>query len=126
MQLHLPAWHPPRSRGSFGCRPCRMLRVRILAGDISSLPRSWQRKWIVQRIIATPPWADFVKIKAVYDEAARLTFETGIYHDVDHEIPLNHPLVCGLHVHNNLRPFPAKANNAKSNRYCPEQMELFE
>lgn len=58
-----------RSKGSFGSRPCRAARKRILAGQAHTLPRSWQRKWIIQRILATPPWADFVAIRKVYDLA---------------------------------------------------------
>ena len=91
-----------------------------------SLPPSFAASnWIVARILATVPWADFDEIRKVYKEAARLTLETGIEHHVDHEIPLNHPRVCGLHVHFNLRPIPAKPNMSKSNYWCPEQLDMF-
>lgn len=60
------------------------------------------------KVQATPIWADKEKIKQVY-----LSCPTG-YH-VDHIIPLNNPLVCGLHVHNNLQCIPAKDNLEKSN-----------
>lgn len=80
---------------------------------------------MMQRILATPPWADFQAIRQVYLDAERLSYETGIPHDVDHIIPLSHPRVCGLHVAENLRPYPARANNAKSNNWCPEQLTLF-
>lgn len=112
--------------GSFGARACRALRVRLLTQGRDSLPPSFAASnWIVARILATPLWADFDEIRKVYREAERLTLETGIKHHVDHEIPLNHPRVCGLHVHLNLRPIPAGPNMAKGNAWCPEQLELF-
>lgn len=66
---------------------------------------------------ATPQWADMAKILAVYEEAARLTRETGIPHHVDHIIPLNGKatrrgpkLVCGFHCHTNLRAISGTEN----------------
>lgn len=115
------------SKGSFGAQRHAWARRRILAGELHRLPASWRISgWVVARLLATPPWADFTEIRKVYDEAARLTWLTGIDHEVDHEVPLNHPRVCGLHVHNNLRVMAKKPNNAKSNKWCPEQMELFD
>lgn len=125
MQLEFTDWWPKKA-GSFGARACRALRRRILAGQLDTLPKSWQRPWIIQRIIATPPWADMADIRAIYRRAECLSYETGVAHDVDHIIPLTHPRVCGLHVSWNLRPLPAGVNNAKSNRWCPEQLSLFE
>lgn len=69
------------------------------------------------KLQATPPWVDMEAIKAVYAEAERLTRETGTPHEVDHIIPLQHPMVCGLHVHTNLRAIPASENRAKGNRW---------
>jgi hypothetical protein len=113
--------------GSFGARPCRALRVRLFTHGRSSLPPSFaSSNWIVARIRATVPWADFNEIRAIYREADRLTGLTGVKHQVDHVIPLNHPRVCGLHVHFNLRAIPAGPNMSKNNHWCPEQLELFD
>jgi hypothetical protein len=60
-----------------------------------------------------PPWADKVKISAIYAQASLLGLE------VDHIIPLNGALVSGLHVHNNLQLLTPEANRAKSNYYVP-------
>lgn len=70
-----------------------------------------------RRRSAFVPWADPVAIKALYAEAARLTAETGIAHEVDHVVPLQHPLVCGLHVEGNLQILPAEVNRAKGNQW---------
>jgi hypothetical protein len=64
-----------------------------------------------------PAWADLAKIKRFYDEAKRLTRETGIPHHVDHIIPLRGKYVSGLHVETNLQILDAKRNLAKGNSY---------
>jgi hypothetical protein len=67
---------------------------------------------------AMPPWADPEAIKAIYAEAARLTAETGVRHEVDHVIPLQHDRVCGLHVETNLQVLTRSANARKGNGYA--------
>lgn len=64
-----------------------------------------------------PPWVDRAAFLPIYEEAARLTRETGIPHEVDHIVPIQHPLVCGLHVPANLRVIPRSANRAKRNTF---------
>lgn len=113
--------------GSFGARACRTLRVRLLTLGRDSLPPSIAKSnWIVARIRATPPWACMCEIRKVYQLAADLTASTGIAHNVDHIVPLNHPRVCGLHVHWNLRVVPAAVNMSRGNYWCPEQIEMFD
>lgn len=58
---------------------------------------------------ATPNWVDMEEIKKIYQNCP-----PG-YH-VDHIMPLNHPLLCGLHVPWNLQYLPAKENLRKSNK----------
>lgn len=44
-------------------------------------------------------------------------------HHVDHIIPRNHELVCGLHVPCNLQYLPAEENMKKSNRFIISDIE---
>lgn len=96
------------------------LRSRILLKGMEGLPPSMRRNWWKLRILATPPWVDMADIQRVYDLAHERKST------VDHQIPLNHPYVCGLHVPWNLRVVPAKSNFSKGNSWHPDQMSLFE
>lgn len=76
-----------------------------------------KRKHIEAR--ATPPWANFRKIYAIYNEAADRR-DAGEDVQVDHIIPLVHPLVCGLHYELNLEIISARENSYKSNYFAGE------
>lgn len=65
---------------------------------------------------ATPPWADLKEIEKFYIEAARLTRETGIPHEVDHYYPLRAKNSCGLHIPLNLRVTTRAINRSKQNK----------
>lgn len=69
---------------------------------------------------AIPSWANGEAIRSVYEEAQRLTLETGVLHHVDHIVPLVSELVCGLHWERNLQALPARDNVSKSNRFWPD------
>jgi hypothetical protein len=71
-------------------------------------------------IDANMPWTNHAKIKEMAFERDRLTEETGIKHHLDHIIPLNHELVMGLHVENNLQILTESENCSKSNKFNPE------
>lgn len=66
---------------------------------------------------ATPLWADLEVIKDFYKEASNLSKHTGTKWHVDHQIPLKHPLVCGLHNEFNLRVITCDENQSKGNRF---------
>lgn len=83
--------------------------------DKDDARRLWDRAAVKK--YATPIWANADLINKIYEEAKHLTNTTGIKHEVDHIIPVRHPLVCGLHVETNLRVIPAVENLQKSNHY---------
>lgn len=104
-----PLFAPPRKRRAPKPRMQSTYRDRVVRSRI-------------------PRWADKLAILAVYLEADRATSRTGVQHSVDHCVPLNHPLVCGLHVAENLCVIPLAENIRKSNNHWPqmwgEQVEL--
>lgn len=73
---------------------------------------------------ATPMWAktefEGFAILEMYDKARRLSKITGNPFHVDHIVPINSKLVCGLHCIDNLRVITAKENLSKSNHYWPD------
>ena len=66
---------------------------------------------------ATPKWANLTKIKEFYETADSLSMITGEWYEVDHIIPLQSNIVCGLHTESNLQILTQKENRIKSNKY---------
>lgn len=80
---------------------------------------SWHRRR-AQMLRAYPAWANDELIAEAYALAQLRTRMTGIPWQVDHIVPLNNDLVCGLHWEGNLQVIPAVANLAKSNDWWPD------
>lgn len=64
-----------------------------------------------------PTWVSQEECRRVYLDARSRGLE------VDHIVPLIHPLVCGLHVEFNLQPLTKAENNAKGNKHWPDMPE---
>ena len=56
-------------------------------------------------------------LQVFYEEARKLTEETGIVHNVDHIIPIKNDLVCGLNVPWNLQILTEFENKSKKNKF---------
>ena len=69
------------------------------------------------KLNATPAWANQGYIRIFYEGAKIEEGRTGQKVHVDHIVPLNHKLVCGLHCEDNLQLLFAKENQLKSNTF---------
>lgn len=67
--------------------------------------------------LATPSWANFDAMNSIYELAATVSELTGIPHQVDHIVPIIHPLVCGLHCEANLQVLTEVENKRKHNKF---------
>lgn len=68
---------------------------------------------------AVPKWVDNIelsRIKKLYKKARELTKLTGNRHEVDHIVPINSKIVCGLHTLHNLRVCTKEENLRKGNK----------
>jgi hypothetical protein len=84
--------------------------------------RSKYKAYMARKCGAMPIWADGFLIQQFYDVCTdhnRLR-TGGMTWAVDHIVPLNSKLVCGLHVHDNLRVIPHLSNISKGNRFWPD------
>ena len=69
------------------------------------------------KLKATPAWANDGYIRLFYQYAELETTRTQQKVVVDHIIPLQHPLVCGLHVEHNLQLLFEVDNFSKNNTF---------
>lgn len=76
-------------------------------------------KYRASKYSATPPWLTIDDLKQIEIEYSLAQWTSSVmnsvYH-VDHIIPLQGKLVCGLHVPWNLQVIPAVTNISKGNR----------
>jgi hypothetical protein len=71
---------------------------------------------------AMPAWTNPEHIAHFYRWAKEASDALGIPFEVDHLVPLRHPLVCGLHVPENLTVRTRASNRSKGNRFDPMEV----
>lgn len=97
----------------------------IMAGKepdwITKHPRAG---YVRQAYLSVPPWIDRAEMRWIDWCRRAWSAATGIEQTLDHIIPLNNKLVCGLTVPNNFRLVPRAVNMAKRNDWA-EHEDLF-
>lgn len=101
-------------------------RAACIAGE----PPPWivnssRRRYIEAVLLSCPPWVDRWELYALKHTAAAMTKMHGALYVLDHIVPLNGHNVCGLTVPWNLQIVPWRVNAVKSNKFNPDQLELF-
>lgn len=96
----------------------RELNSKSRKNNLASLANKEARRRATKKK-ATPSWANEFFIQEIYHLSNLRTRTTGVSWEVDHIVPLNSKLVCGLHVENNLQVIPESYNRRKSNIYWP-------
>jgi hypothetical protein len=95
-------------------------RRKILSGDTPQWIINHTRcTRLIKLILATPDWVDRKAMRYVELHAQRLRCQ------VDHIVPIDHPLVCGLNVPWNLRIISRLENAQRSNRWWEYTPDMF-
>lgn len=96
-------------------------RHNFLVGEASK-QAAWRRN--KRKMLATPRWADVEAIDAIYEKCGAMNLDAGkVAFHVDHIVPLQGKMVCGLHVATNLRIIPKRDNISKGNRFDDADLE---
>tara|TARA_R110000751_G_scaffold114770_1_gene214159 strand:+ start:91 stop:732 length:642 start_codon:yes stop_codon:yes gene_type:complete len=77
------------------------------------------------KLNASVSWANKFFIEEIYDLAIRRSKATGFQWHVDHIIPLQNPIVCGLHCEQNLQVIPAVENLKKGNLFADVSSDIY-
>lgn len=106
------------------------MKRRLIAGNAPQwLLNHKRRGYIWAAILSFPPWVSRAELALIDAEAHRLTRMTGVPHEVNHIIPLRHPLVSGLTVPWNLEIVTQATNGRIGNCFDlrpVQQLCLFE
>jgi hypothetical protein len=110
-----------QKRDAYQADPAKFkARVKVHQQDNAALFNARNAVRYARKKKAVPEWADLQDIASFYETSIAVGMLTGEWHEVDHIVPLNSKLVCGLHCPANLRVIPATQNQSKGNRYWPD------
>jgi hypothetical protein len=118
------AKHPDRRRESnrkwtaANLERVKAARRQYLAQNKDKLAAKSSRRRAL-KFQAIPDWFEADKVAEIYQLAQGISFAMGEEYHVDHIVPLNSSLVCGLHCAANLQILPARLNLSKGNRDWP-------
>lgn len=98
----------------------RKVRLKAYRKANAAKYRAYRAAYRASKLQATPAWSDTVKVKKIYDLAEQHRALTGERVHVDHIVPLNHPLVSGLHNQFNLQIVIDVYNLKKNNHTWPD------
>ncbi len=120
------ARYPDRAKAKYRAYYCRNADARrnqavVWRSFNKEKVTAYSAKRRASKLNATPSWANDFFIKEAYALARLRTKIFGFKWHVDHIVPLNSDIVCGLHVEHNLQVIPGASNLAKSNRHWPNQ-----
>jgi hypothetical protein len=107
---------------------CKICRAQIKQKSNPVAQLLWQKRhpekanarnrlYKYLRRSSCPLWANRFFMEEAYCLALLRTKLTGFLWHVDHIVPLNNPLVCGLHNEFNLQVIPAVINLQKGNKW---------
>jgi hypothetical protein len=105
------------------------LELRILSDRLQSLkyrkahPEKFAAANAKRRAVhkkATPKWINTKVVEDYYLRAKTWSKLSGEFWQVDHIVPLQSKLVCGLHCEQNLTILSKSVNVIKNNRYWPD------
>lgn len=113
---------------SICCRYCSVAaRAAIIAGaEPAWLTRHPRAVYVRAGYLSVLPWMDRRELRRM--DWYRLAWSAVMRTEYvwDHRIPLNHPLVCGLTVPENLRLAPRAVNARKGGSWTETQLSLLE
>jgi len=120
-------WLPPKRFKKKGRRKDRLSSIctscvnRILTYNAQQAAKPTVKQVMRRRMMndAALKAKETAAIGEIYLKAKELTEQTGVRHSVDHEVPIKHDLVCGLHVAANLKIETLADNARKGNRFTP-------
>lgn len=95
------------------------INSKIYRRDNLDKRSAWESKRRATKINATPKWLNkdqLMEIRSYYTISKSLEKTNGIKYQVDHIVPFQNSMVCGLHVPWNLRVITAQQNLSKHNK----------